>query len=198
MDEPTTGLDVTTEAQILDLVSTQRRCLGDPLHQPQPRRHPRVSDRVGVVCGAGGGGPFACVPPPLHPYTAGLLECLPTLDAGHATRPLKLIAGMIPDLTQVPPGCAFEPRCPHARERCREEAPTLDPVAPAHASRCFFWREQEMARHAADHAPAISSASTIAPSDTERAACHRSRRDFVGGDKLFGVFGRETVAPSAT
>ena len=203
MDEPTTGLDVTTEAQILDLIEALKRRFASAILYISHNLGviARVSDRVGVMY-AGQmveQGPVGSVfRRQLHPYTAGLLECLPSLDAGHTTRPLKLIAGMIPDLTQMPPGCSFAPRCPHARERCRDEAPPLATVAPEHASRCFFWQEQEQARLAADRAAAATMPAPVAVEPSAKAGQQLLRveglaKEYIDGNKLFGLFGRESV-----
>jgi peptide/nickel transport system ATP-binding protein len=202
MDEPTTGLDVTTEAQILDLIAALKRRFASAILYISHNLGviARVSDRVGVMY-AGQmveQGPVGSVfRRQLHPYTAGLLECLPGLDAGHATRALKLIAGMIPELTRMPPGCSFEPRCPHARERCSEDAPPLATVAPLHASRCFFWREQEEARVAATRAAVAIAPAPITESSTPGGAqllrVEGLAKEFVDSNKLFGLFGRESI-----
>ena len=151
MDEPTTGLDVTTEAQILDLIAELKRSFSSAILYISHNLGviARISDRIGVMY-AGQmveQGPVREVfRRQLHPYTAGLLECLPSLDFGRKDRALKLIEGMIPDLARLPAACSFAPRCPHARERCHNEAPALLEVVPAHLSRCMFWREQEIER----------------------------------------------------
>ena len=158
MDEPTTGLDVTTEAQILDLIAALKARFSSAILYISHNLGviARVSDRLGVMY-AGQmieQGPVRDVfRRQLHPYTAGLLECLPSLDFGRKSRSLKLIDGMIPDLAQMPPGCSFAPRCPHVRERCRVEAPALVEVVTDHQSRCFFWREQELERARSDAPP---------------------------------------------
>lgn len=165
MDEPTTGLDVTTEAQILDLIAALKRRFSSAILYISHNLGviARVSDRLGVMY-AGQmveqGAVKSVFRRQLHPYTAGLLECLPSLDFGRKTRPLRLIDGMIPDLTRIVPGCSFAPRCAHARERCREESPALVEVVDQHQSRCFFWREQEVAR--AETATAVLAAQLAA------------------------------------
>ena len=136
MDEPTTGLDVTTEAQILDLIAELKRSFSSAILYISHNLGviARISDRIGVMY-AGQiveQGPVREVfRRQLHPYTAGLLECLPSLDFGRKDRALKLIQGMIPDLARLPAACSFAPRCPHARERCHNEAPELLEVVPA-------------------------------------------------------------------
>ncbi|MBK9607462.1 MAG: ABC transporter ATP-binding protein [Betaproteobacteria bacterium] len=217
MDEPTTGLDVTTEAQILDLIAALKHRFSSAILYISHNLGviARVSDRIGVMY-AGQmieQGPVRSVfGRQLHPYTAGLLECLPNLEFGRKSRSLRLIRGMIPDLTRMPPGCSFEPRCPHARERCGREAPPLVEVAPDHASRCFFWQEQEQARLAAGNLPPVASqyepavpagstSLTLDPSPRGRgksAAVSLLKvdaltKEYVDSNKLLGLFGSERV-----
>ena len=124
LDEPTTALDVTVQAQILELLDRLRR----------ERRLSMlfISHDLGViaqvcdaVCVLYGGRVVEQAPiealfrSPLHPYTKGLLACVPGLEGG-AKRRLPHIPGRVPDLADPPPGCVFEPRCPFAETRCRE------------------------------------------------------------------------------
>jgi peptide/nickel transport system ATP-binding protein len=203
MDEPTTGLDVTTEAQILDLIATLKHRFSSAILYISHNLGviARVSDRLGVMY-AGQmveQGPVRTVfKRQLHPYTAGLLECLPNLDFGRKSRSLRLIQGMIPDLTLMPPGCSFEPRCPHARERCRNEPPPLIQVAPGHASRCFFWQEQEHARLASGHLPPVASQYTSGPPADDATTgpllkVEGLTKEYVDSNKLLGIFGSERV-----
>ena len=202
MDEPTTGLDVTTEAQILDLIASLKARFSSAILYISHNLGviARISDRLGVMY-AGQmveQGPVRDVfRRQLHPYTAGLLECLPKLDFGRKSRSLTLIPGMIPDLTRLPRGCAFEPRCRHAQPRCGDESPSLVEVGAAHTSRCFFWRELEQARRAtAGEAPA--QAPDVAATETASAAAallsvEDLARDYVDSNKLLGLFGTERV-----
>ncbi len=209
MDEPTTGLDVTTEAQILDLIAELKRSFSSAILYISHNLGviARISDRIGVMY-AGQmveQGPVREVfRRQLHPYTAGLLECLPSLDFGRKDRALKLIDGMIPDLARLPAACSFAPRCPHARERCHNEAPALVEVVPAHLSRCMFWREQEIeraqrtqGRHSVTEAQAASAKLRAADgaSTTQRAllGVENLGRDYVDGKKLLGLFGTERI-----
>jgi len=221
MDEPTTGLDVTTEAQILDLIADLKRKFSSAILYISHNLGviARISDRIGVMY-AGQmveQGPVRDVfRRQLHPYTAGLLECLPSLDFGRKDRALKLIDGMIPDLARLPVACSFAPRCPHVREKCRAEAPPLVEVAPAHRSRCFFWREQEIERAErnarADVGRAEPVRSLAAGADVIQPAAKggsaaanpgaRARpllavdhltRNYVDGKKLLGLFGTERI-----
>jgi peptide/nickel transport system ATP-binding protein len=145
LDEPTTALDVTVEAQILDLLDELRARRGVAMlfitHNLGLVN--RICERVCVLY-AGSVieyGPKADVlRAPAHPYTRGLLGSMPRLDAQHRRSRLTPIAGRFPDLTDIPPGCVFHPRCPHAEAACREQAQALDAVAAAHSARCWKWR----------------------------------------------------------
>ncbi|MFD5438610.1 oligopeptide/dipeptide ABC transporter ATP-binding protein, partial [Kitasatospora sp. NPDC127067] len=83
---------------------------------------------------------------PAHPYTRGLLDSIPRLD--QKGQELYAIKGLPPNLLRIPEGCAFNPRCPRARDRCRTEVPELFPVTEedgtpleGRGSACFFWKE---------------------------------------------------------
>ena len=77
---------------------------------------------------------------PSHPYTRGLLESIPRLEYPRKTR-LKTIEGMVPGLADLPAGCRFHDRCPYRVDRCKAEAPALEPVAGRHTVACHRWRE---------------------------------------------------------
>jgi peptide/nickel transport system ATP-binding protein len=201
MDEPTTGLDVTTEAQILDLIAALKSRFSSAILYISHNLGviARVSDRIGVMY-AGQmveqGSVRDVFRRQLHPYTAGLLECLPKLDFGRKTRALKLIPGMIPDLVTVARGCSFEPRCRYAQPKCRDEAPALVDVGDGHTSRCFFWREQELARQAPADAPALAAAAGAPAADGRAGALlgvDAVRREYVDAKKFLGLFGRERI-----
>jgi oligopeptide/dipeptide ABC transporter ATP-binding protein len=139
-DEPTTALDVTVQAQILELLARLREQLGMALllitHNLGIAAG--VADRVAVMYGARivetapTGRLFAA---PAHPYTAGLLQAAPRLDG--PDRPTPAIRGLVPPATAWPDGCRFRPRCARAWERCLSE-PGLLPVAADHAARCWL------------------------------------------------------------
>jgi len=78
---------------------------------------------------------------PEHPYTQGLIRCLPKLGRSKASSMLYPIRGRVPSPDHLPPGCVFEPRCDYARDACRQQHPTLRPLAPEHFSRCLFSEE---------------------------------------------------------
>lgn len=142
-DEPTTALDVTIQAQILDLLKTLQQSYGMALvlitHDFGIVAE--QADRV-LVMYAGRVVEYAEVDliykSPLHPYTMGLIASVPRLDR-EATERLTPIAGHPPSLIQVPCGCAFHPRCPCVKELCRETTPSLNAVASAsHFVSCHF------------------------------------------------------------
>jgi len=140
-DEPTTALDVTIQAQILELMRDLSRRLGVAMliitHNLGVVA--RYADRVNVMYAgriieqAAAGEIYAN---PRHPYTLGLLRSVPRLDEPRRAR-LDPIQGQPPDLTRLPPGCAFAPRCAYRVERCAAEVPPLEAVASAHTSACW-------------------------------------------------------------
>ena len=143
-DEPTTALDVTVQAQILDLVRELRRELGMAIVW--------ITHDLGVVAGIadrvmvmyGGlvverGGVEDIYLRPRHPYTRGLLRTLPRLDgAGASNRRLPSIAGQPPNLTEAPTACPFAPRCEHAFARCWQHNPPLRQVRDGHEAACWL------------------------------------------------------------
>jgi oligopeptide/dipeptide ABC transporter ATP-binding protein len=151
-DEPTTALDVTIQAQILELMKDLSRRLGVAMliitHNLGVVA--RYADRVNVMY-AGRiierGTAQELYGNPRHPYTLGLLRSVPRLDEPRRAR-LAPIDGQPPDLTRLPPGCAFAPRCAFRLERCLVEAPGLRPIgAPGHVSAC--WEAERLAREPA-------------------------------------------------
>jgi peptide/nickel transport system ATP-binding protein len=148
-DEPTTALDVTIQAQILDLLRELQQRLSMSIllitHDlgivAENARHVVVMYAGRVVESAPVREIFAR---PMHPYTLGLLRSIPRAGA-HASRRLYAIEGLVPDLRKLSPGCRFADRCPMRIERCTREEPDLAPVGPAdsqRASRC--WRADEV------------------------------------------------------
>lgn len=141
-DEPTTALDVTIQAQILELIKRLRDEIGTSIiwitHDLGVMAG--IADRVMVMYG---GLVVECAPVhnlyvnPRHPYTRALLETLPRADVPGRER-LKSIKGQPPHLTTFPVGCPFGPRCPHAFDRCRSERPPLKAVSEGHDAACWW------------------------------------------------------------
>jgi peptide/nickel transport system ATP-binding protein len=143
-DEPTTALDVTIQAQILELLAELKARLGMAVMLITHAMGvvAETAQRV-VVMYAGKVVEEAPVAQlfrrPLHPYTQGLIRSIPRIDraATHKTR-LEAIGGVVPSLIDPPPGCRFAPRCRFAAARCTEAAPPLREIEPGHKSSCFF------------------------------------------------------------
>jgi len=146
-DEPTTALDVTVQAQVMDLLAELQReyNMGLILITHDLGVVADVADRIAVMY-AGRIVESAPVHDiykvPAHPYTKGLLESIPRLD--QKGQELYAIQGLPPNLMHIPPGCAFHPRCPMAQDVCRTDEPPLYEVngeEPTRRSACHFWRE---------------------------------------------------------
>jgi oligopeptide/dipeptide ABC transporter ATP-binding protein len=139
-DEPTTALDVTIQAQILELLSELRAKFGLAMlfisHDLAVVS--QVADRVAVMY-AGNlvelGAKSDIFQLPAHPYTRGLLHAVPGLKTDR-TRPLSTIEGTVPPLQAMPPGCAFEPRCEFRVTECARQMPPLLEIAAGHWARC--------------------------------------------------------------
>lgn len=140
-DEPTTALDVTIQAQILELLKSLQERLGMAVLL--------ITHDLGVVAEtvkrvivmyAGRIVEEAPVDvlfsSPLHPYTQGLLSSMPRLD--EKKERLPVIPGNVPPLNDMPSGCRFNPRCPHASDICRTEIPALAEISSGHRSACFM------------------------------------------------------------
>jgi len=141
-DEPTTALDVTIQAQVLALIRRLARELGVAVllvshdlgiisqmcHRVLVMYAGRVVEEASVA---------TIFRAPAHPYTRGLIECLPRLDGNGR---LGAIAGMMPGLRALPTGCRFHPRCPIAEPRCAAETPALRPLATGRAAACHLAR----------------------------------------------------------
>ena len=140
-DEATTALDVTIQAQILDLMKDVTEKSGTALLIITHNLGivARYANRVAVMY-AGKlrevGESVDLYNDPRHPYTVGLLNSVPRLDDEKGA-PLAPIAGEIPDLTQLPGGCAFNPRCKWAIDICRQENPLLEEISPEKKVACF-------------------------------------------------------------
>jgi oligopeptide/dipeptide ABC transporter ATP-binding protein len=143
-DEPTTALDVTIQAQVLELLRTTQRPAGAAtlLITHDLGVVAELADRV-VVMYAGRvieqAGVGAIFGEPRHPYTLGLLTSVPRVDVEDDE--LRPIPGSPPDMLAAPAGCAFHPRCPLVRQRCRNQRPPLEEVADGHWTACHFHQE---------------------------------------------------------
>ncbi|MFD9337218.1 ABC transporter ATP-binding protein [Streptomyces sp. NPDC060028] len=151
-DEPTTALDVTVQAQVMDLLAELQRemNMGLILITHDLGVVADVADKIAVMYG----GRIVENAPvheiykrPAHPYTRGLLDSIPRLD--QKGQELYAIKGLPPNLLNIPSGCAFNPRCPKAQDICRTDVPVLHPVTEqdgtemaGRTSACHFWKEQ--------------------------------------------------------
>ena len=139
-DEPTTALDVTIQAQILELLADLRRKFGLAMlyisHDLAVVS--QIADRVAVMY-VGNlielGSRHDIFHAPAHPYTRGLLAAVPTLKTDRS-QPLRTIEGAVPPLAVLPPGCAFEPRCSFRVEECARSLPPLVELSSGHWARC--------------------------------------------------------------
>jgi oligopeptide/dipeptide ABC transporter ATP-binding protein len=156
-DEPTTALDVTIQAQILDLLKDLQHRFGTSILL--------ITHDMGVVAEVASrvivmyGGEVVEESPvdrifakPHHPYTEGLLGAMPRV--GHQRERLQTIPGTVPPPTNWPAGCRFHDRCPYAWERTEREHPPLYEVEPGHFSRCHLAEEPE--RRRTPHAPLVA------------------------------------------
>ncbi|MFG3350049.1 ABC transporter ATP-binding protein [Streptomyces sp. NPDC048018] len=146
-DEPTTALDVTVQAQVMDLLAELQRELnmGLILITHDLGVVADVADKIAVMYA----GKIVEQAPvheiykaPAHPYTRGLLDSIPRLD--QKGQELYAIKGLPPNLLAIPSGCSFNPRCPLARERCRTDVPPLYDVTESpvpRTSACHYWKE---------------------------------------------------------
>ena len=157
-DEPTTALDVTIQAQILELLGDLQRKLGTSILM--------ITHDLGVIAETASrvvvmyGGEVVEESPvrelfavPHHPYTEGLLQAMPRV--GQRRQRLAVIPGTVPPPTAWPSGCRFRDRCPYAWDRCASEHPPLYQIAPGHVSRCHLADEPERRAHRHEPAAAV-------------------------------------------
>ena len=143
-DEPTTALDVTVQAQVMELLAELQReyRMGLILITHDLGVVANVADKIAVMYA---GRVVETAPvrelyrAPAHPYTKGLLDSIPRLD--QKGQQLNAITGLPPSLLRIPPGCSFHPRCPVARPVCHADEPPLYEAGPGRASACHFWEE---------------------------------------------------------
>ena len=150
-DEPTTALDVTIQAQVLDMMKTLKDEFGTSMIL--------ITHDLGVVselCDtvivmytghiveqAPAGELFR---DPKHPYTIGLLNAIPVITKDR--KPLSTIEGMVPNPTERIKGCSFWPRCPHATERCRTVSPPMKQLSEERKVRCWLFEDQAAGKEA--------------------------------------------------
>lgn len=145
-DEPTTNLDVTIQAQILELLNSLQRDLKMALIM--------ITHDMGIIAEttkrvvvfyagmrAENADTTEIFGSPKHPYTSALLSSIPRTDI---KRNLVPIPGNIPNLIEPPTGCRYHPRCPHAVEKCKAQVPTWETTAPGHMVACHRWKELEL------------------------------------------------------
>lgn len=151
-DEPTTALDVTIQAQIMELIVrlNEQLNMGVMLITHDLAVVAQTCSRV-IVMYLGQiveeADVLTLFDHPCHPYTEGLMRSIPRMEADR-TKPLYMIPGTVPLLSQIPTGCRFAPRCAYATERCRQETPQLTPVSDKQSVRCF--RAAELAQKEAN------------------------------------------------
>jgi len=145
-DEPTTALDVTIQAQILDLMKelSQKTSTSILIITHDLGVVSDIADKVLVMyCGqvVEEASVEDLFDEPLHPYTVGLMESIPSLDGD--TDRLIPIKGNVPSPDNFPQGCRFAPRCPHAFDRCLQEVPSLMSLDGKRSVRCFLYDKEE-------------------------------------------------------
>jgi oligopeptide/dipeptide ABC transporter ATP-binding protein len=140
-DEPTTSLDVTVQAQLLEIIDDLRARFGTSVITITHNLGivARYVDRVNVMYA----GKMVETAPtedlyanPCHPYTIGLLSSVPRLDVSKK-KSLRMIKGLPPNLAHLPGGCSFHPRCDYAMPKCKEEYPPLEKVGDNHYRACW-------------------------------------------------------------
>lgn len=148
-DEPTTALDVTIQAQILDLMRKLQKELGASMIL--------ITHDLGVVAEtcdyvavmyAGKIIEYGKVEDifdhPAHPYTKGLLNSVPHFETGHRRERLQTIPGLVPSLLNLPKGCRFQERCTYVKDNCKQAEPTLKNLNGVHAVSCFYPLKKEI------------------------------------------------------
>jgi peptide/nickel transport system ATP-binding protein len=199
MDEPTTALDVTVEAAVLDLIASLQRDFETAIMYISHNLGvvARVSSKVGVMY-AGEIVERATVEDvylrPYHPYTQGLMRCVPRLGMDKRSSYLYPIRGRLPSPADLPPGCVFEPRCDNARDECRRKKPDLRQIDPRHWARCHFaeeiarmeWRPpEELMTDLSGLAERVETRESILKVEHAKTYYRVPSRKLVGGEKLY-------------
>jgi peptide/nickel transport system ATP-binding protein len=180
LDEPTTGLDATVEAEVLDLVARLQSEFDTAVLFISHNLGviAKMCERVGVLYAgrlAEEGDAQQVIHEPRHPYTVGLVRCIPRGGVRKDHGRLDTIPGFLPNLGELPPGCNFSDRCALAQALCTEEAPPPYAVGPGHTSRCHFHEQ-------APSLPRLEAADVVLP------AIDRSAPPLVTFDDLGKVF----------
>ncbi len=198
LDEPTTALDVTTQAVIVDLF---RELIHEHHAAALYVSHDlglvsQLCDRVTVLYG---GEAMASAPVddifmrPIHPYSISLLASLPRPTSGTETR-LRTIEGVAPSLSERPHGCVFATRCPAALQLCHDEKPPVEQIAPDRQVKCHRWREIADGSLVIDTAP-ISSKADAQPEPGIVLEAHHVNKTF--GGSMMRLFGRRDAGVRA-
>ena len=144
-DEPTTALDVTIQAQILELIKDLQKQMGMSVVLITHDLGVIAETSSSVVVMYAGkvaerGSVYDVFDRPSHPYTKGLLESIPRLDTPPKSK-LTIIPGMVPGLLDMPKGCRFENRCPYRKDACLVSPPGVETIAQGHEVACYEWQE---------------------------------------------------------
>jgi peptide/nickel transport system ATP-binding protein len=199
MDEPTTALDVTVEAAVLDLIAGLQKDFDTSILYISHNLGvvARVSTKVAVMY-AGELVERASVADvflePYHPYTQGLMRCVPRLGQDKHDSFLYPIRGRVPSPANLPPGCIFEPRCDYAREQCRAKKPELRPIDYHHWARCHFAEEiaeqgwtppEEMVDGLAARAERVEEPETLLRVENAKTYYDAPSKQLIGGEKQY-------------
>jgi peptide/nickel transport system ATP-binding protein len=202
LDEPTTNLDVTTEATILDLVETliRQEQTGALYITHNMGVVAQVCDRVTVLYAGEvmeDGTVDDIFAHPAHPYTIGLLSSIPGLGQMKHVRPLMGISGQPPSLAERSPGCVFAPRCPLAIEICSSSKPPLESPAQDRLVRCHRWREVASGQVGIQTAEKLTTNPPIVSQDQRLELLHVKElvKEFPGSRSLVDILRRTSPAP---
>jgi peptide/nickel transport system ATP-binding protein len=192
LDEPTTALDATVEAEVLELISALRDEFATSLlfisHNLAVIA--KMCDRVGVLY-AGElmeeGPARELLEDPRNPYTVGLLRCIPRRDTVKNTHTLDTIPGFPPSPGEVVPGCVFAERCGLVEERCRSDAPPLYDSGSARQSRCHFWETAQKLPRVVKPAPEVAAGNGSGPGEVLVSASDVSKTFHMEGQAIHGL-----------
>ena len=203
MDEPTTGLDVTIEARVLDLIAELREQVDAGILYITHNLGvvARICQRVTVMYAGQvveSGRLHDLFERPAHPYAAGLLRCLPRIaGATNGAARLTPIPGQVPSLTDLPPACLYEPRCEFAQPVCNTTEPALEAAAEGHLAACHFRAEVQAgtAELTQPRPPAPPARTEAAPAGERLLSIAGLRKRFGRLQRRFIFFGPVTQRP---